>query len=360
LDAANRSDLRFEELAHSIFDSALAAYGLFPTETGPSLVRFESATRFVILVHDRLSYQVELEVGRWMRVNGETMQQAFPIQTLLYSRGKIAGWNKGFAGMTSQAIEGELTRDLERLRQFGEQLFTDDEEAFDQLERASIEMSRAYNDRSEAATLRAAADAAWHRGDFETVASTYATLRDFLPTVQLRRSEVGRLKYASERIASTEPTRWRARMRRVGPPAPGRTATVPISASPNRLLATVIGAIYVVIGVLGFTVTNGGGFFATHGSLLLGVFEVNPFHNVAHVVIGAALLMAGLSSLRAAKTVNTIVGTFYLLLGIVGLFLVGTDLNVLALNVPDHVLHFASAVMLLGVGLGADQEVSAK
>lgn len=128
-----------------------------------------------------------------------------------------------------------------------------------------------------------------------------------------------------------------------------------MSKSPNRLLATIFGAVYLLIGILGFTVTMGTGFFATHGGLLLGIFEVNAFHNVAHLIIGAALLIAGLSNVRAAKTVNTVVGAAYLVLGIVGLFIVNTDFNVLALNVPDHVLHFASAVILLGVGLGADR-----
>jgi hypothetical protein len=106
-----------------------------------------------------------------------------------------------------------------------------------------------------------------------------------------------------------------------------------MSKSPNRLLATIFGAVY----------------------LLLGIFEVNTLHNVAHLLVGAALLIAGLSGVRAAKTIDTVVGVVYLLLGIVGLFIVNTDLNILALNVPDHVLHFASAVILLGVGLGADR-----
>lgn len=125
--------------------------------------------------------------------------------------------------------------------------------------------------------------------------------------------------------------------------------------SPNRLLATVFGAVYVLVGLLGFVVTGGVAFLSTQGNLLLGIFEVNPFHNVAHILIGAALLIAGLSTVRAAKTVNTVIGAAYLLLGIVGFFLVGTAANVLALNTPDHFLHLGSAIVLLGVGLGAEK-----
>jgi hypothetical protein len=125
--------------------------------------------------------------------------------------------------------------------------------------------------------------------------------------------------------------------------------------SPNRLIATIFGAVYLLVGALGFAYTGGVGFVATKGGLLLGIFEVNPLHNIAHLLIGAALLIAGLVSAVAAKTVNIVVGAAYLLLGIVGFFLAGTGANILALNTPDHFLHLASAIVLLGVGLGAER-----
>lgn len=125
--------------------------------------------------------------------------------------------------------------------------------------------------------------------------------------------------------------------------------------SPNRLVATVFGAVYVLVGLLGFAVTGGVGFIATDGGLLLGIFAVNPLHNIAHLLIGAALLFAGLAGVRAAKAVNITVGAAYLLLGVAGFFLVGTSANILALNVPDHFLHLGSALVLLAVGLGAER-----
>lgn len=127
--------------------------------------------------------------------------------------------------------------------------------------------------------------------------------------------------------------------------------------SPNRLVATIFGAVYLVVGALGFAVTAGVEFIATEGGLLLGIFEVNPLHNIAHLLIGAALLIGGLKSVTAAKSVNIVVGAVYLLLGIIGFFLVGTALNILALNTADHFLHLVSALVLLGVGLGAERGV---
>lgn len=127
--------------------------------------------------------------------------------------------------------------------------------------------------------------------------------------------------------------------------------------SPNRLIATIFGAVYLLVGTLGFFVTAGIGFFATEGVNLI-VFAVNPLHNIIHLAIGAALLLAGLTSVPAARSVNTTIGGVYLLVGILGLFLLGSSLNIIALNRADNVLHLASAVLLLGVGLSQDKKVS--
>ncbi|BDI24163.1 hypothetical protein L3i23_29390 [Herbiconiux sp. L3-i23] len=62
--------------------------------------------------------------------------------------------------------------------------------------------------------------------------------------------------------------------------------------------------------------------------------------------------------MAAAKTVNGVVGAAYLLLGIVGFFIVDTPANLLALNLPDHFLHLGSAVILGGVALGADKSTA--
>jgi hypothetical protein len=128
--------------------------------------------------------------------------------------------------------------------------------------------------------------------------------------------------------------------------------------SPNRLIATVFGAVYLLVGLVGFAVTSGIGFFSTEGANLI-IFEVNPLHNVIHLAIGAALLYAGLKNIPTARTINAGVGAVYLLVGILGLFLLSSPLNIIALNGADNVLHLASAVLLLGVGLSVEKTPAA-
>lgn len=132
-----------------------------------------------------------------------------------------------------------------------------------------------------------------------------------------------------------------------------------MSQSPNRLLGIFLGVIYLIEGVYGFFVTSDTGFFATSGPRIVDLFGTNPFHNVIHVVIGVALLVAGLIGARIAKGMNTTLGAVFLLVGVLGWILViaGGDvpLNILAINGPDNVQNFVTAVLLLCVGIGADQ-----
>ncbi len=133
-----------------------------------------------------------------------------------------------------------------------------------------------------------------------------------------------------------------------------------MNGSVNRLIGTVFGAVYVLVGALGFTVSGGHAVAGHEGGLLLGLFEVNVTHNVAHLAIGAAMIVAARTSVAAARLTNAIIGGAYLLLAAAGPFIGGDHtLNILALNSADNVLHAGSALLLLGIGLFADRPTRA-
>jgi hypothetical protein len=119
-----------------------------------------------------------------------------------------------------------------------------------------------------------------------------------------------------------------------------------------RAFAIVFGAVYVIVGLLGFvrplTDAPGDALLHHHTANLLGVFSINWFHNLAHIAIGAL-------GLAAARQVNTsrlyarAIGVAYAGLFVIGLF-TGNFLDILPLNGPDNVLHLASAVVALAIG----------
>jgi len=123
----------------------------------------------------------------------------------------------------------------------------------------------------------------------------------------------------------------------------------------NRALAVGLGAAFLLLGVAGFVVSFGTPPLDPLGVPLIAYFTANPLHSVVTMAIGGVLLVAGLRSLAAARRVNAIMGTFLLLFGIAGLYLIGTPANVLALTASDVLVHFASAALLLPASLGADR-----
>ena len=120
----------------------------------------------------------------------------------------------------------------------------------------------------------------------------------------------------------------------------------------NQKVALAFGAIYVLVGILGFFFTDQ---FVGEapGDKLLGIFAVNHLHNIVHLLIGLALIGASRAGHSAARSANMTIGAVYLLLGVLGWFLKG-DLNFVNLNVADHLLHLASGAVLFGVSRAKD------
>jgi Domain of unknown function (DUF4383) len=133
-----------------------------------------------------------------------------------------------------------------------------------------------------------------------------------------------------------------------------------MSTSPNRLLGLVLGVIYLLFGILGFFLTSETGFAATTGPKVIDLFQVNPLHNLVHLVVGIVLVVTSLVGIRSARIANMTLGAIFLLVGVVGLLLASPDnaLNILAINGADNVLNFATAVVLLCVGFGADRVIA--
>jgi hypothetical protein len=121
--------------------------------------------------------------------------------------------------------------------------------------------------------------------------------------------------------------------------------------SVNSTVAAVFGAVYTLVGLAGFFVAEN--FIGQEGDSLLG-FQVNHLHNIVHLLIGVALLAASRTT-RSARAANMAIGATYVVLGLVGPLLTGTDANIFALNSADHFLHLASGALLVAVAALADK-----
>ena len=126
--------------------------------------------------------------------------------------------------------------------------------------------------------------------------------------------------------------------------------------TPGQLYALIIGAVYLLVGVVGF-------FFAgefTRGSAEdeFIIFRLNHIHNLIHVVLGIGWL-AAFRTAALAKSVNVLFGAVLLLvaiLGFTGIDLMHTLLNITEAADPDNFLHLVTGGIALYFGtVGAEQ-----
>lgn len=117
--------------------------------------------------------------------------------------------------------------------------------------------------------------------------------------------------------------------------------------TPAQMFALAFGAVYLLVGIVGFFVT---GFddFASETNEELIIFAINPLHNIVHIALGVVWIGAAASH-QAAKSVNLLFGVVLLLVAVLGFAGVLVD-EVINVNNADSFLHVATAALAIYFG----------
>jgi hypothetical protein len=122
--------------------------------------------------------------------------------------------------------------------------------------------------------------------------------------------------------------------------------------SPAQIWARLIGVVLVLAGAVGFAYSSSFG-SPGHTDAVLGILDVNGFHNLVHIFTGLlGLAMAG--SWARARLYCILLAVAYTAVAIWG-FVVGdggTILSIIPVNTEDNVLHALIALVSLAVGFG--------
>jgi Domain of unknown function (DUF4383) len=142
------------------------------------------------------------------------------------------------------------------------------------------------------------------------------------------------------------------------PPATWRSRAQPQGGGAGRVAALLLGAGYVVIGVLGFIATGFTGFVADTDDALLG-FDLNIFHNIVHLAIGATLILVSRAKdVTVTQGVLIGIGLFYILAALLGFL---DEMQIISIDsalAADNFLHLISGLFafLFGVISARQQE----
>jgi hypothetical protein len=123
--------------------------------------------------------------------------------------------------------------------------------------------------------------------------------------------------------------------------------------TPEQSFSMIAGSIYVVGGIIGFFVTGFGNFTEMTNHHLFGVFMLNPYHNIVHIILGMLWLVAAFALTPAGtQGMNVSIGGVYALATVLGFL---GDLSVLSIPsgaAGDNFLHLVTALATLALGTG--------
>jgi hypothetical protein len=128
--------------------------------------------------------------------------------------------------------------------------------------------------------------------------------------------------------------------------------------TPAQLYALLIGAVLVGAGILGFFYSSS---FETGDQVprdaVLGILDVNGWHNVVHILTGA-LGLATFASAASARAYAFGLGAVYVVVTVWGFALGDGEviLNLVPINTEDNVLHLLIALAGLAAGAASSTE----
>ena len=112
-----------------------------------------------------------------------------------------------------------------------------------------------------------------------------------------------------------------------------------------QMLALVFGAVYLLVGIVGFFWTGGSHFADRNGDdMLIGLFMVNPLHNIVHILVGL-LGLALARTLAGARTYGWLLFVAYAAVAVYGFIAIDKSWDFLAINSADNVLHVVTALI---------------
>jgi len=199
----DRSRLGFAEAVEANFGFLVREFGFRLVDVQSTFVRYESERAFVNVYHGRGSFELGVEFGRWIDIDGDLVEQKFPLGDVIALDHDLAAVGyRSFATTEKEPLGRFVAQLAEWTERFARRALEGDGATFDAVSLENARRSQEMQEGWRATRLRAAADEAWHNKDWGRVVDAYGEMVSELRTVELKPSELRRLRYAQERLDS--------------------------------------------------------------------------------------------------------------------------------------------------------------
>ena len=190
----NRAELRFVENAQTAFHFLVEELGFHLVKCEPpTFLRYQSNKLFVNVYHGRLSYEIDVEIGRL----SDPDQRRYWIADVL---GAILGWKDKsmtyFQASNQKALRGCIQVIADLVAKHYRPMLAGDLSVLDRVAAYGSEKNAAYTRQLVEQPVRDAAHKAWRAKDYVKVRELYGSIRDSLVPVERKR-----LEYAEKHAA---------------------------------------------------------------------------------------------------------------------------------------------------------------
>jgi hypothetical protein len=176
----DRHLLGFEEAVRTLLEPVLNRHGFLREEESPGVVRFESPRVSVALLHQPVSYELDLVV-----IRKDWPDQRFSLQDVVEA---AQGAEPTFFQASSADRVSQCVTSIARLlEKYGVGVLRGDVDAFDRMAKAHEHRSRELTNEVVSKPIREAAEIAWKNKDYGQVKRLYESVRGDLTATEVRR-----------------------------------------------------------------------------------------------------------------------------------------------------------------------------
>jgi hypothetical protein len=194
---ASRSELGFPSAVRRHFGFLLDE-GYEIEYEQPTRVRYSRGVEFIDVFHGRASYELGVEFGRKLTLDGEIVEQQFPLLSVLELKPTQEVTVRPLTATSAPNVNRFLGELASLSRYHALPILREVSDPFDKISERVRQAGEALRDSQLAARLRGRAEDAWKRQDYEDVVLALQQLEQE-GLSSLTQSEAGKLRYALSR-----------------------------------------------------------------------------------------------------------------------------------------------------------------